>query len=166
MLEGTYQLKVRSTRKFGTYCISVLMPENGLVYLPLCELVLSIPFSNGRVEQIFLSLKVIKTSNRTSLQTSTLDNLLEISIEGPPLSSCSTDSAIDLWWSDCHTTRGTNQTKRKPYRPRSSTLTTTSLTSTTGGESQELDDLTLDSRDCSESDSSSEETALSSILED
>ena len=76
-------------------------------------------------------------------------------------------SAIDLWWSDCHTTRRTNQTKRKPCRPRSSTPTATSLTSsTTGGESQELDDLTLDSRDCSESDSSSEETALSTILED
>ena len=100
--------------------------------------------------------------NNVSL-TSTLDDLLEISIEGLPLSSLSADSAIDLWWSDCRTTRRTNQTKRRPYRPRSSTPTATSLTSTTGGESQELDDLTFDSRDCSESDSSSEETALSTI---
>ena len=34
--------------------------------------------------------------NNVSL-TSTVDDLLEISIEGPPLSSLSTDSAIDLW---------------------------------------------------------------------
>ena len=51
--------------------------------------------------------------NNVSL-TSTLDDLLEISIEGPPLSSLSADSAINLWRSDCRTTR-TNQTKRKPY---------------------------------------------------
>ena len=93
--------------------------------------------------QIFSSLKV----SRTSLQTSTLDDLLEISIEEPPLSSLSADCAIDLWRSDCRTTRRTNQTKRKPYRPRSSTPTATSLTNTIGGESQEPDDLTFDSRD-------------------
>ena len=115
--------------------------------LLLCELVFSLPFSNGRVEQIFSSLKVSKPSNRTSLQTSTLDDLLEISIEEPPLSSLSADCAIDLWRSDCRTTRRMNQTKRKPYRPRSSTPTATSLTNTIGGESQELDDLTFDSRD-------------------
>ena len=52
--------------------------------------------------------------NNVSL-TSTLDDLLEISIEGPPRSSLSADSAIDLWWSDCRTTRRTNQIERKPY---------------------------------------------------
>ena len=38
--------------------------------LLLCELVFSLPFSNGRVEQIFSSLKLIKTKNRTNLLTS------------------------------------------------------------------------------------------------
>ena len=51
--------------------------------------------------------------NNVSL-TSTIDDLLDISIEGPPLSSLSADSAINLWRTDCRTTR-TNQTKRKPY---------------------------------------------------
>lgn len=35
--------------------------------LLLCELVFGLPFSNGRVEQIFSSLKIIKTMNRSSL---------------------------------------------------------------------------------------------------
>ena len=91
--------------------------------LLLCELVFSLPFSNGRVEQIFSSLKLIKTKNRTNLLTSTLDDLLEICIEGPSLSSFIADGALDLWWSDCRTTRRPNQ-KREPYRPRSATPST------------------------------------------
>ena len=78
----------------------------------------SLPFSNGRVEQIFSSLKLIKTTNRTSLRTTTLDDLLEINVEGPPLSEFSSANAIDLWWKSCRTTRRTNQSKRKPYRSR------------------------------------------------
>ena len=87
--------------------------------LLMCELVFSLPFSNGRVEQIFSSLKIIKTANRTSLAMSTLDDLLEIFVEGPPLDCFSADAAIDLWWSSCCTTRRVNQGPRKRYRPRS-----------------------------------------------
>ena len=87
--------------------------------LLLCELVFSLPFSNGRVEQIFSSLKIIKTMNRTSLSVNTLDDLLEIFVEGPPLDCFSADPAVDLWWSSCCTTRRVNQGPRKPYRPRS-----------------------------------------------
>ena len=79
----------------------------------------SLPFSNGRVEQTFSSLKIIKTMNRTSLSVNTLDDLLEIFVEGPPLDCFSADSAVDLWWSSCCTTRRVNQGPRKPYRPRS-----------------------------------------------
>ena len=86
--------------------------------LLLCELVFSLPFSNGRVEQIFSSLKVLKTTNRTSLRTSTLDDLLEIFVEGPPLSCFSADQAVELWWRDCCTTRRVNQGPRRTYRPR------------------------------------------------
>lgn len=55
--------------------------------LLLCELVFSLPFSNSRVEQIFFSLKTIKTKIRTNLSTSTLHDLMELKIEGPPLHS-------------------------------------------------------------------------------
>ena len=67
--------------------------------LVLCELVFSLPFSNGRVEQIFPSLKLLKTANRT-------------------LSDFSPTHAMDLWWRSCRTTRRTNQLQRKKYRPR------------------------------------------------
>ena len=80
--------------------------------LVLCELVFSLPFSNGKVEQIFSSLKLLKTANRTTLRTSTLDDLLEINIEGPPMSDFSPTHAIDLWWRSCRTTRRTKVSPR------------------------------------------------------
>lgn len=87
----------------------------------LCELAFSLPFSNGRVEQIFSTMKTIKTERRTSLNEETLRDLVEIFVEGPPLSLYSADRAIELWWTDCNTTRRVNQTlPRKEYRPRAS----------------------------------------------
>ena len=86
--------------------------------LSLCELSFSLPFSNGRDEQIFSSLKVLKTTRRTNMQGDTLNDLLEIYVEGPTLSSFCPDHAIELWWSDCSTTRRVNQQPRKEYRPR------------------------------------------------
>jgi len=69
--------------------------------LLLCKLIFSIPFSNSRVEQIFSSLKYLKSTKRNSLQISTLNDLSEIYIEGPKLHEFSADSAIDLWLSEC-----------------------------------------------------------------
>ena len=86
--------------------------------LSLSELSFSLPFCNGRVEQIFSSLKVLKTIRRTNMQSDTLNDLLEIYVEGPTLNSFCPDSAIELWWSDCSTTRRVNQQQRKEYRPR------------------------------------------------
>ena len=40
--------------------------------------------------------------SRTNLSTSTLQNLLEIFVEGPPVTS---GSAVELWWRECYTTR-------------------------------------------------------------
>ena len=50
--------------------------------LILCELRFSLPFSNGRVERIFSSLKLIKMDHRTRLHHDTLSDLLEIHVEG------------------------------------------------------------------------------------
>ena len=73
--------------------------------LDLCDLAFSLPFSNGRVKQIFSSLKVVKTIRRTNLQGDTLNDHLDIYIEGPTLSLFCPNRAIELWWSDCSTTR-------------------------------------------------------------
>ena len=52
------------------------------------------------------------------MQSDTLNDLLEIYVEGPTLSSFCPDQAIELWWSDCSSTRRVNQQPRKTYRPR------------------------------------------------
>ena len=69
--------------------------------LLICQLGFSLPFSNARVEQIFSSLKVLKTDHRTALSIDTLNDLLEIYIEGGPLRDFSTDDAVSLWWNKC-----------------------------------------------------------------
>ncbi len=90
---------------------------NVLIVMELC---FSLPFSNGRVEQIFSTMKAIKTNRRTSLATSTLNDLLEIHVEGPPLSHYCPDGAIELWWKDTTTPRRLNQpASRKEYQPQS-----------------------------------------------
>ena len=107
--------------------------------LLLSELVFSLPFSNSRVEQIFSSLGSIKTKRRTNLSTTTLHNLLEIFIEGPPLSKFSPDSAVNLWWKECNTSQRVHQKPRKPYRLRKKVATETDDDESSSSE----DELTL-----------------------
>ena len=66
--------------------------------LVVCHLLFSLPFSTGKVERLFSSLKVIKNEKRTSLSVSTLNDL---KTEGPSLSNFSSDAAMYLWWKDC-----------------------------------------------------------------
>ena len=83
--------------------------------LLLCQLVFSLPISNGQVERAFSALKNVKTIRRASLQPSTLDNLLELKIAGPPLDGFSAAASVNRWWSDCRTTRRPEQGPRKQY---------------------------------------------------
>jgi len=64
--------------------------------LIIMELCFSLPFSNGRVEQIFSRMKVVKTNRRTKLAANTLNDLLEIYVEGPPLADFCPDEAIGM----------------------------------------------------------------------
>ena len=134
-------LSIESTKYRKVWYLLHVCPdaEKWPSVLALCELVFSLPFSNGRVEQIFSSLKVIKTNNQTSLKTTTLDDLLEICIEGPVLSRFSADSAIDLWWRDYSTTRRTKQKKRKQYRSRCPWPHTTSEEGVGSSQSRPID---------------------------
>ena len=98
--------------------------------LLLCELIFSLPFSNGIVERIFSVLKVIKTDKRTNLSAGMLRDLLEIKVEGPAFDGFRPRPAVELWWKDCKTTRRFNQLPQKEYRPReTSALTSESSTS-------------------------------------
>ena len=84
--------------------------------LLISKLLFSLPFTNSSVERTFSTMKVMKTDRRTSLHTSTLDDLFEINVEGPPAESFCSDQVIQLWWSD--RTRRPNQAPRKEYRKR------------------------------------------------
>ena len=84
--------------------------------LLLSELLFSLPFTNSKVERMFSSLKVIKTDRRTSLQITTLDDLMESNVEGPSPESFSAEQAVNLWWSD--RSRRPNETPRNKYKPR------------------------------------------------
>ena len=73
------------------------------------------PFSNGHIEKTFSALKLIKTDHQTSLNTSTLSDLLDITVEGPDLKDFLAKHAVDLWWNDT-TSRRPNQSTRKRYK--------------------------------------------------
>ncbi len=73
-------------------CSDVNRWKNVLV---LCELCFSLPFSNGSVERMFSTLKLVKTDRRTRLHHDTLSDLLEIRVEGPPLESFSPKQAVE-----------------------------------------------------------------------
>ena len=77
--------------------------------LMLCELVFSLPFSTSCVEQMFSVLKTIKAKCRANLQTCSLNDLLEIYIRGPPLTSFNANATVELWWKECSTTRRVSQ---------------------------------------------------------
>ena len=66
--------------------------------LSLIELLFCLPMSNGRVERVFSALKLIKTDRRSSLSEDSLDHLVRITIDGPPLAQWDATDAIRLWW--------------------------------------------------------------------
>ena len=68
--------------------------------LAVVELLFCIPIANGRVERVFSQLKLIKNSRRTCLGENSLDHLLRINVEGPPLADWDATRAVELWWRD------------------------------------------------------------------
>ena len=116
--------------------------------------------SRARGESVATSttlLKIIKTKCWTSINNSTLYNLLEINVEGPPLTSFNANAAIQLWWTDCCTSRRVNQNPRKEYRPRA-TSSGSPLEESTSVDDTESSTLTLSAwDDWFDTDSSSDE---------
>ena len=61
----------------------------------LVELLLVFPVSNTTVERGFSAMKHMKSDWRNCLNEETLDNLMRISIEGPPLSGVDAQVAVE-----------------------------------------------------------------------
>lgn len=54
--------------------------------LPIIELLFCLPMANGHLERVFSQLKLVKNTRRTSIREDTLDQVLRINVDGPPLS--------------------------------------------------------------------------------
>ena len=85
---------------------------------------------------MFSSLKLIKTNRRTRLNCDTLDELMEIHVEGPSLERFSAEQAAEPWWEHCKSERRPNQSARKPYVPRKTTQRDTNTPADGESESQ------------------------------
>ena len=82
------------------------------------ELLLSIPISNAKVERMFSLMNRVKTDSQAALSEHTLNNLVRIRMEGPPLEEFDPTPAIQLWASSAN--RHPNQRARKQYNSRDS----------------------------------------------
>ena len=79
-------------------------------------------------DQISSCLKTLKTKLRTDLD-STLHDLLDICIEGPPLACFDFNSVIDLWSIDTHTTWRVINTSKKIIGHKKLVILTLTMTS-------------------------------------
>ena len=89
--------------------------------LQLVRLLFTLPVSNGKLERVFSTLKLIKVDKRSSLGNELLDDLLVLNSDRVPLNSFNADHSISLWWSD--KVRRPNQRPRKDYAARCSSST-------------------------------------------
>ena len=67
-------------------------------FLPLVEIMLTISMSTAQVERGFSHMNIIKRSERTKLRNDSLNNCMEIKINGPVLvDDFIADAAINHW---------------------------------------------------------------------
>ena len=85
--------------------------------LAVIELLFCLPIANGRVERVFSQLKLIKNSRRTCLREDTLDQLLRINVEGPPLADRDATRALELWWREKTRRVNHKDSRSAPTRP-------------------------------------------------
>ena len=65
--------------------------------LPLVDMVLTLPSTSADCERGFSAMKRIKTEHRASLLPSSLDDLMMVNINAPPIAEFDPQRAIDDW---------------------------------------------------------------------
>ena len=83
------------------------------------EICLCSPCSNATLERFFNHLKVVKTDQRTSLSSSSLNSILRIKLRQIPITHFHdkfADKTVSYWYND--KARRLKQKKRKPYKKR------------------------------------------------
>ena len=78
----------------------------------------TLPVSNGKLETVFSTMKLLKVEKRSQMGKDTLDDLLAINIDRVPLNEFNPDPCINRWWDAKH--RRPIQKPRKPYKTGSS----------------------------------------------
>ncbi|XP_042207949.1 uncharacterized protein LOC121856417 [Homarus americanus] len=66
--------------------------------LHLAEIILVFPLSTHKLERTFSTMCRVRTDWRVNLDTTTLDDLMQVSIEGPSATDFTGDSAVTRWW--------------------------------------------------------------------
>ena len=85
--------------------------------LTLVRLLFTLPVSNGKLERVFSTLKLIKLGKRSLLANDMLDDLLVPNTDCVPLKEFKPDRSIHMWWNA--KTRRPNQHPRKVYKKKS-----------------------------------------------
>lgn len=65
--------------------------------LPVTDLLLSLPPTSVSCETSFSQMKLIKTSRRARLQDKTLDVLMRVKLESPPIESFDPTDTVERW---------------------------------------------------------------------
>ena len=101
--------KLRTSCPRDVYRDMLILPPRTIQhFLPLIEIMLSFSMSTAIVERCFSSMNVVKAERRTHLGNDTLNDLLEIKINGPSLADFIPEEAISHWMNKGKGTRYVN----------------------------------------------------------
>ena len=134
------------------YAVNSSEWSNALI---LIQLLFSLPASNGKLERVFSTAKVIKSEKRSTLSNESLDNLLVLNSEKIPLQKFNPDHSIDMWWDSKR--RRPQQKARKKY---AKWFSVQSSTDSSGAAT------TSDTCDLMDSEAESDSDSLQNILDD
>jgi hypothetical protein len=75
--------------------MALILPD-GVISVSIVELLFCLPLSNGHLERVFSQLKLVKPDRRSRLSEDSIDNLLRIKLEAPPLQQWDASGALKL----------------------------------------------------------------------
>ena len=66
--------------------------------LLLVQMLFTLPVSNGKLERVFSTMKLLKVEKRSPMRNDTLDDLLAINNDRIPFNEPNPDPCINMWW--------------------------------------------------------------------
>ena len=91
-------IKLRSSEPKSVYKDFLMAPPHHIRHLmPLVQIMMTLSMSTAIVERGFSHMNIVKNSTRTLLNNNTLNDLMELKINGPTLTNFTPDKAIIHW---------------------------------------------------------------------